>query len=151
MASSPTQTTTSPGCWPTVPAEEVALRHERLAKAIADFDAATIETTHGFCMQVLAGLGTAGDVERDVTLIEDAQDLLDEVVDDLYIRRFWARPDDLMFGRAEALEIGMEVLRHPTAAILPPRSEDRDARAIRRRLAEAVGTEIDRRKRLARS
>ena len=130
-------------------AEEVALRHERLAKAIADFDAATIETTHGFCMQVLAGLGTAGDVERDVTLIEDAQDLLDEVVDDLYIRRFWARPDDLMFGRAEALEIGMEVLRHPTAAILPARSEDRDARAIRRRLAEAVGTEIDRRKRLA--
>ncbi|MGD0082901.1 MAG: UvrD-helicase domain-containing protein [Acidimicrobiales bacterium] len=128
--------------------DEVALRHERLAKAIADFDAATIETTHGFCMQVLSGLGTAGDVERDVTLIEDAHDLLAEVVDDLYIRRFWAKPDDLRFDRAEALSIGAEVLRHPTAAILPPLSDDRDSRAIRRRLADAVGKEIDRRKRL---
>ncbi|HXY45882.1 MAG TPA: UvrD-helicase domain-containing protein, partial [Acidimicrobiales bacterium] len=129
--------------------EEVALRHERLAKAIADFDAATIETTHGFCMQVLSGLGTAGDVERDVTLIEDAHDLLEEVVDDLYIRRFWARPDDLMFARGEALDIGEEVLRHPTAALVPPRSQVRDAKAIRRRLADAVAAEIDRRKRLA--
>ncbi len=129
--------------------EEVALRHERLAKAIADFDAATIETTHGFCMQVLSGLGTAGDVERDVTLIEDAHDLLEEVVDDLYIRRFWARPDDLMFARRQALDIGREVLQHPTAAIVPPLSQDRDGRAIRRRLAQAIGREIDRRKRLA--
>ena len=37
---------------------------DRLGKAIADFDAATIETTHGFCLQVLYGLGTAGDVDR---------------------------------------------------------------------------------------
>ena len=130
------------------PAAEVALRHERLAKAIADFDAATIETTHGFCMQVLSGLGTAGDVERDVTLIEDAHDLLEEVVDDLYIRRFWERPDALMFDRGEALAIGEEVLRHPTAAIVPPLSDDRDAKGIRRRLAEAVRVEIERRKRL---
>jgi exodeoxyribonuclease V beta subunit len=128
--------------------EEVEVRRERLAKAIANFDAATIETTHGFCMQVLSGLGTAGDVERDVTLIEDARDLLEEVVDDLYIRRFWARPDDLMFDRSEAITIGEEVLRHPTADIVPPLSDRRDARAIRRRLADAVAKEIERRKRL---
>ncbi len=60
----------------------------RLAKAIADFDAATIETTHGFCLQVLYGLGTAGDVDRDVTLVEDVSDMVDEVVDDLYLRKF---------------------------------------------------------------
>ena len=129
--------------------QDVALRHERLSKAIADFDAATIETTHGFCMQVLSGLGTAGDVERDVTLIEDAHDLLEEVVDDLYIRRFWARPDGLRFPRSEALDIGREVLQHPAAVIVPPRSDDRDAAAIRRRLADAVAGEIDRRKRAA--
>ncbi len=129
--------------------QDVARRHERLSKAIADFDAATIETTHGFCMQVLSGLGTAGDVERDVTLIEDAHDLLEEVVDDLYIRRFWARPDGLRFPRSEALDIGREVLQHPAAVIVPPRSDDRDAAAIRRRLADAVAGEIDRRKRAA--
>jgi exodeoxyribonuclease V beta subunit len=129
--------------------EEVGARRDRLAKAVANFDAATIETTHGFCMQVLSGLGTAGDVERDVTLIEDAGDLLEEVVDDLYLRRFWARPDQLRFARAEAMSIGQQVLRHPTAAIVPALSNDRDATAIRRRLADAVAREIERRKRAA--
>ena len=58
-----------------VPRAEQELRCNRLGKAIADFDAATIETTHGFCLQVLYGLGTAGDVDRDVTLVEDVRDL----------------------------------------------------------------------------
>ena len=49
-----------------VPRAEQEQRRNRLAKAIAEFDAATIETTHGFCLQVLYGLGTAGDVDRDV-------------------------------------------------------------------------------------
>ena len=40
-------------------------RRDRLARALADFDAATIATTHGFCQEVLGGLGIAGDVERD--------------------------------------------------------------------------------------
>ena len=46
-------------------AEEVAAPARRLAAALADFDAATIATTHGFCQEVLGGLGVAGDVERD--------------------------------------------------------------------------------------
>jgi len=70
-----------------VPREEMFRCRDRLAKAIADFDAATIETTHGFCLQVLYGLGTAGDVDREVTLVEDVSDLMEEVVDDLYLRR----------------------------------------------------------------
>ena len=60
----------------------------RLRRALADFDAATIATTHGFCQQVLAGLGVAGDPEPDATFVEDVSDLVDEVVDDLYVRRF---------------------------------------------------------------
>ena len=35
---------------------------------VADFDAATIATTHGFCQQMLAGLGIAGDVDPDADL-----------------------------------------------------------------------------------
>ncbi len=70
------------------PEAEVARRRDRLGKAVADFDAATIETTHGFCLQVLYGLGTAGDVDREVTLVEDVSDLMEEVVDDLYLRKF---------------------------------------------------------------
>ena len=41
--------------------------------ALADFDAATIATTHGFCQEVLGGLGVAGDVERDVDVVEDVE------------------------------------------------------------------------------
>src|SRR4051794_25150132 len=67
---------------------ELRRRRDRLAKALADFDAATIATTHGFCQEVLGGLGVAGDVEPDTTLVEDIDDLLREVVDDLYVRRF---------------------------------------------------------------
>src|SRR5205823_5533831 len=65
------------------PRDELERRRRRLARAIADFDAATISTTHGFCQEVLGGLGIAGDVEGDVTFEEDVGDLVEEIVDDL--------------------------------------------------------------------
>ncbi len=79
------------------PRREVEARRDRLGKAIADFDAATIETTHGFCLQVLYGLGTAGDVDREVTLVEDVRDMREEVVDDLFLRKFAGQPNTLEF------------------------------------------------------
>ena len=42
-----------------------------------NFDAATIETTHGFCQKVLDELGTLGDLEPDVTFVENVDDLVD--------------------------------------------------------------------------
>ena len=71
--------------------DRVALRRERLAAALADFDSATIATTHGFCQEVLGGLGVLGDIEADTTFVEDVTDLREEVVDDLYVRRFARR------------------------------------------------------------
>src|SRR5262245_45064540 len=68
--------------------QQVPVRKARLSQALADFDAATIATIHGFCQEVLGGLGIAGDVERDVEFVEDVSDLVEEVVDDLYVRRF---------------------------------------------------------------
>ena len=41
------------------PPTRSSVRRDRLARAVADFDAATIATTHGFCQEVLAGLGIA--------------------------------------------------------------------------------------------
>ena len=72
------------------PDEEVVRRRHRLTRALAAFDAATIATTHGFCLQMLAGLGMAGDLEPDATFVEDVDDLVVEVVGDLYVRRFAA-------------------------------------------------------------
>src|SRR5581483_2928766 len=72
-------------------AEEVGRRRERLARAVADFDAATIATTHGFCQEVLAELGTIGDLDRETEFVEDVSDLLEQTLDDLYVRRFGPR------------------------------------------------------------
>jgi exodeoxyribonuclease V beta subunit len=128
------------------PRDAVEARRDRLGKAIASFDSATIETTHGFCLQVLYGLGTAGDVDREVTLVEDVSDLLEEVVDDLYLRKFAERPNPLHFTRAQAMEIAKHVFTHPDADIVPPLAADQDLPSIRRRFADAVRKEMERRK-----
>jgi exodeoxyribonuclease V beta subunit len=122
-------------------------RRDRLAKAVADFDAATIETTHGFCLQVLYGLGTAGDVDRDVTLVEDVRDLMEEVVDDLYLRKFAQRPNEHGFKYDDAVKIAGKVLDHPDAAVVPSPSDGDDLDAVRARFAAAFAQEMDRRKR----
>ena len=122
-----------------------AERRDRLAKAIADFDAATIETTHGFCLQVLYGLGTAGDIDRDVTLVEDVRDLMEEVVDDLYLRKF-AQPTRTRTTSPmpRRIEIARKVLDHPDAAIVPAtvggRRHRLGAGALRHRLRPGDGT-----------
>jgi exodeoxyribonuclease V beta subunit len=130
------------------PPAEVARRRERLARALADFDAATIATTHGFCQEVLGGLGVAGDVEPDATLVEDPADLVEEVVDDLYVRRFYKHgmPD---FDRRQAQLIGRVAVENPETPIEPIAAPDTTVEAMRRRLAHAVRDELERRKRRA--
>src|SRR4051812_16720391 len=128
---------------------EVETRRRRIADAVSGFDAATIATTHGFCRHVLAGLGVTGDVEHDVSFVDDLSDLVEEVVDDLYVRRFHqvvAPP----FNRAEALRIGKAAMDNPLARLEPNarRPEDEGQTwAMRRRLAETVRREVDSRKR----
>ena len=114
-----------------------------LARALADFDAATIATTHGFCQEVLAGLGVAGDVERDSQFVEDVTDLVEEVVDDLYVRRFHneERPP---IDRAQAGRIARIAIENPVAPIEP--SGAAEDPAMRARLAEAARRELRRRK-----
>ena len=84
--------------------EEVAARRDRLFSAIANFDAATITTTHGFCHLVLAELGIAGSVAPGSLLTDDPSDTVAEVVEDLYVR--WVlkkgRPFDLKHARSVA-------------------------------------------------
>ncbi len=123
--------------------DEVRLRRRRLAQALADFDAATIATTHGFCQEVLGSLGVAGDVDPDTVFVEDVRDLVEEVVDDLYVRRF-STGDAPAFGRAQAAEIAWAAVANPAAPIVPATG---DVPAMRRRLAEAVRREFEQRKR----
>jgi exodeoxyribonuclease V beta subunit len=128
--------------------DEVTQRRDRLARAVADFDAATIATTHGFCQEVLAELGTIGDLDRETEFVEDVSDLLEETLDDLYVRRFGPRSGGgAKFTRAQALQIARAAVDNPTAD-LEPRDEPEDSTpAMRYRLAVRVRRELEQRKR----
>jgi exodeoxyribonuclease V beta subunit len=128
----------------TLLAEGDAERHRGfLAQAIAGFDAATIATTHGFCQEVLAGLGISSDLEPDVAFVEDLSDLVDEVVDDLYVRRFKSG-DPAAFNRSEALAIARAAIDNPQALLV---AGDGQVPRMRAGLARAAREELDRRKR----
>ncbi len=125
-------------------AEVVAERAARLGGALADFDAATIATTHGFCQLVLHGLGTAGDAIPGTTLLEDPAELIQEVVDDLYLRRSLRYPEqELPFTLAQARQAALEATRNPGTRLVPAAGDD--PCGLLRRLAEAASREIGRR------
>jgi exodeoxyribonuclease V beta subunit len=70
--------------------DELECRRARVARALAEFDAATIATTHEFCLQMLDGLGVLGDREPHATVVEHLTDLTREVTTDLYLQRYAA-------------------------------------------------------------
>ena len=122
--------------------EDVERRHANLARALAGFDAATVATIHGFCQEVLGGLGIAAEVDGE--FVEDVADLREEVVDDLYVRRF-LRADRPEITREEAGRVARIAVENPAAAIEP--GLDAPGRpGMRSRLADAVRRELRQRK-----
>ncbi len=117
----------------------------RLARALAEFDAATITTTHGFCQYVLDSLGTAGDIERDGVFVEDSGDLVAEVVDDLYVRRF-AAPGPVEFSATEARRIARKVVDNPGTDVSPADAPPGSAADLRYRLVNRTRDEVELRK-----
>jgi exodeoxyribonuclease V beta subunit len=125
------------------PEDEIALRRRRLQNALAEFDAATIATTHGFCQEVLGGLGIAADLAPDTEFVEDLSDLVSDAVDDLYVRRF-RTGDSPPLTRAQAGEIARVAIANPAARIAPAPGEVPEMCV---RLAEAIRKEVEARKR----
>ncbi|GAB2777430.1 exodeoxyribonuclease V subunit beta [Nocardioides salsibiostraticola] len=128
-------------------ATERALRHRRVVAALASFDAATIATTHQFCSMVLGSLGVAGDTDAHAHLVEDLEELMSEVVDDLYLRAFAHADTAPVFTFEEAMSIARTAVGDPQAR-LEPSADDRATPSGRRvAFAHAVRAEMDRRKR----
>ncbi len=127
-------------------AQDVERRRDRLARAVADFDAATIATTHGFCQEMLAELGTVGDLEPGTAFVQDISDLREEVLDDLYVRRFQRR-GGAPFDRTQALAVARSAVLNPTAQLEPRGAPAQSTAAMRYRLAKAVRAELQARKR----
>ncbi|MET0703950.1 MAG: UvrD-helicase domain-containing protein [Mycobacterium sp.] len=128
-------------------AEDRAARHTRLRDALAEFDAATIATTHEFCRLVLKSLGVAGDSDAGVTLVEDLGDLVREIVDDVYLRRFGGRPDEPVFNRAAALALATAVVNKAGTELQPTAPPPGTVAAERIGFARDVLAELDIRKR----
>ncbi|MDQ6839772.1 MAG: UvrD-helicase domain-containing protein [Actinomycetota bacterium] len=128
-----------------------ALHLERLSRAAAAFDTATITTTHGFCGLVLGGLGTAGDLGTGWQLVESIDDLTDEVVDDLYLRHY-VRPragHDVTITRAQAGRAARSAVGNPRTVLAPANAERDTPANLLFRLASRAGEEVG--ERLARS
>ncbi|HHU09085.1 MAG TPA: UvrD-helicase domain-containing protein, partial [Intrasporangiaceae bacterium] len=127
--------------------EQLQERHTRIRAALTHFDAATIATTHQFCHQVLRSLGVAGTTDAGAALVEDLDDLLLEVVDDIYLRGFIQDQQGPSFSRAEALEIARHAVNDIHAELRPTAAEPGSTPNRRARFAAAVREEMDIRKR----
>ncbi|MDM7853666.1 UvrD-helicase domain-containing protein [Cellulomonas alba] len=124
-------------------------RADRLARALAEFDAATITTTHGFCQQMLATLGTVGDVDHDATLVPDVATLEAEVVDDLYLRKYVGSEQPLVTV-ATARQVAHEAISDHSARLEPEDAPADTPGQLRYGLAAAARAEFVRRKRAQR-
>ena len=127
--------------------EERALRKQRLRDAVAGFDAATIATTHQFCQLVLKSLGVAGDTAASVTLLESLDELVAEIVDDLYLAHFGQERDDPILQYGAALSLAREVVNNPAAELRPRDPEAGSSAAVRVDFAKEVLAELEIRKR----
>ncbi|NAZ88706.1 UvrD-helicase domain-containing protein, partial [Kineococcus indalonis] len=125
------------------PAAQVAERRARLATAAASFDAATVTTVHGFCRQVLAGLGTAADADPASVLAEDLTGLVEQVCDDLYVR--FAVREAPPFDRAGALRVARAAVARADARLEPAQRPPGSPEDLRVRFAAAVRAEVARR------
>lgn len=123
--------------------DELLERRRRITRALADFDAATITTIHGFCQEVLGGLGVLGDLDHDYEFSEDLSELTRQVTDDLYVWRFREeeRPD---LSPSQARQVANVAISHPE---LPLADAHGAAPEMRRRLAAKARELFEDRKR----
>ena len=128
--------------------DELACRRQRVSRALAEFDAATIATTHEFCLQMLDGLGVLGDREPHATVVEHLSDLTREVTTDLYLRRYAGTGAPPM-SYHEALDIANQAVDAVHARLVPNglAPDDPSAGGERVAFATAVREEVERRKR----
>jgi exodeoxyribonuclease V beta subunit len=127
--------------------DERATRQQNLRDALAGFDAATIATTHQFCQLVLKSLGVAGDTDAGVALVESLDDLVTEIVDDLYLAHFGQQRDDPVLSYRHALRLAREVVENPATELRPLEPEPDSRAAVCLGFAEDVLAELETRKR----
>lgn len=131
----------------------------RLAGAVAGFDSMTIATTHQFAGRSLRGLGLLGDSDSGEAMLADHRELLTEVLDDLYVRKYASRQieeGERQLTYRAAATIANEAVGDPQAHIygldklLAGQPVGSATAATRVRLADALRREAARRRRVGR-
>ncbi|GGI06987.1 UvrD-helicase domain-containing protein [Egicoccus halophilus] len=139
-------------CDPAVGQEELRLRLDRASTAVADFDAATISTIHGFCQQVLRTLGFRVDADPDATVLQDQSELVATVVDDLLVQ-LATRHGLAAVRRKDLIDVAEKLVNNPDARIVPAVDTDADVAdldgdaEVRAWLAHRLRSGLARRKR----
>ncbi|MCF6386574.1 exodeoxyribonuclease V subunit beta [Mycobacterium sp. MBM] len=122
-------------------------RQQRLRDALAGFDGATIATTHQFCHIVLKSLGVAGDSDSGVSLVESLDELVAEIVDDLYLARFGNDAEAPRLTYRDARKLATQVVRNPATELRPHDADPDSLTAECLRFARDVLAELEIRKR----
>lgn len=132
--------------------DELRLRHARITRARADFDAATIATTHEFCLRMLDGLGVIGDREPDAIFVEHLTDVVRQVTGDCYLRRYASGEQAAPLPLDQAMLLTEAVVKAPHAELVPRPSSgvSLDVSAEQVDFAREVRAEVTRRKGLGR-
>ncbi|MGZ8752610.1 MAG: UvrD-helicase domain-containing protein, partial [Acidimicrobiia bacterium] len=136
-------------------ATDVEARRNRARNALADFDAATVTTIHGFAQQVLGSLGTSVSSD-DATLGDDGGELLRQVCSDVLVAEALGTTEPptsvaLLPSHTELVKAARDVIGNPGICAVPgpDPAESTEAAALRRRLVDRVVTEIDHRRRVS--
>lgn len=118
---------------------------ERLRQAIRSFDEAAVYTIHGFCQRVLQDHAFDSGAAFDAELLPDQSRLLREVIQDYWTLTFHEAPrllvehaqvQNLDLSTLEAL--ANQLLRQPTARILPERVQAPDLQRLEMAWRDAV-------------
>ena len=128
-------------------------RLDRLEQAVADFDAATITTIHGFATQVLATLGTAAPGDPDASLLDDTNDLVEAVCADVLATESVGDPTiaDQLPELENLAKLCIKVLGNPGIHVIPGTDDaaSTPVAARLRRLVDSAVDEVHRRRRAA--
>ncbi len=96
---------------------------------------------------MLRSLGIAGDTDARATLVENLDELVVEVVDDLYLREYGQLAEKPPFDRGTALRLARAAVGDPQAELAPRGAAQSSEERSRVRFADLVRTEMERRKR----
>jgi exodeoxyribonuclease V beta subunit len=125
---------------------ERAVRRQRLLDAVANYDAATIATTHEFCHAVLRSLGVAGNSDPAERLQDDISALAGEVIDDHYLAAYADVPQAVVEFK-EARRAATAALDNPHAELRPTGEAADSVPGALAGFAAGVRSEVEVRKR----